>query len=188
MSPSHPRGNPSGEVLLRIDGAVAVVTLDVPSRRNVGTLEMARELSGLFEEWGARSAVAGPSTSRRRPDLCRRPLPSGLRPTAVAAGSGPRVDDLETFPLPGGERVSVAGGCIRSGSAMPTAAAQCTAPTPRRACARANAAARRTSDSSTGRTVTSAHTSSSLSRLSVSWTAVMRPRRDARARAAAAST
>ncbi|SFL37254.1 enoyl-CoA hydratase/isomerase family protein [Geodermatophilus ruber] len=47
----------SGEVLLEVDGAVAVVTLNAPSRRNALTPAMARELIGLFDEVDARPEV-----------------------------------------------------------------------------------------------------------------------------------
>jgi enoyl-CoA hydratase len=47
----------SGEVLLDVEGAVAVVTLNAPDRRNALTPGMARELIGLFDEVDARSDV-----------------------------------------------------------------------------------------------------------------------------------
>jgi enoyl-CoA hydratase len=47
----------SGEVLLEIDGAVAVVTLNAPDRRNALTPGMAGELIGLFDEVDARPEV-----------------------------------------------------------------------------------------------------------------------------------
>ncbi len=47
----------SGEVLLDVDGAVAVVTLNAPERRNALTPGMARELIGLFDEVDARPEV-----------------------------------------------------------------------------------------------------------------------------------
>src|SRR3954468_20403139 len=46
-----------GEVLLEVDGAVAVVTLNAPDRRNALTPAMARELIGLFDEVDARPEV-----------------------------------------------------------------------------------------------------------------------------------
>jgi enoyl-CoA hydratase/carnithine racemase len=50
-------GSGSGEVLLEVDGAVAVVTLNAPDRRNALTPAMARELIGLFDEVDARPEV-----------------------------------------------------------------------------------------------------------------------------------
>ena len=47
----------SGEVLLEVDGAVAVVTLNAPDRRNALTPGMAGELIGLFDEVDARPEI-----------------------------------------------------------------------------------------------------------------------------------
>jgi enoyl-CoA hydratase len=47
----------SGEVLLEMDGAVAVVTLNAPDRRNALTPEMASDLIGVFDEVDARPEV-----------------------------------------------------------------------------------------------------------------------------------
>ena len=47
----------SGEVLLDVDGGVAVVTLNAPDRRNALTPQMARELIATFDEVDARSDV-----------------------------------------------------------------------------------------------------------------------------------
>jgi len=47
----------SGEVLLDYDGAVAVVTLNAPDRRNALTPGMAHELMAAFDEVDARSDV-----------------------------------------------------------------------------------------------------------------------------------
>ncbi len=47
----------SGEVLLDVDGAVAVVTLNAPDRRNGLTPEMASELIAAFDEVDARPDV-----------------------------------------------------------------------------------------------------------------------------------
>ncbi len=47
----------SGEVLLDVDGGVAVVTLNAPERRNALTPQMANELIATFDEVDARSDV-----------------------------------------------------------------------------------------------------------------------------------
>jgi enoyl-CoA hydratase/carnithine racemase len=47
----------SGEVLLDYDGAVAVVTLNAPDRRNALTPEMAHDLISVFDEVDAREDV-----------------------------------------------------------------------------------------------------------------------------------
>jgi enoyl-CoA hydratase len=47
----------SDEVLLEVDGAVAVVTLNAPQRRNALTPAMATELIAVFDEVDARSEV-----------------------------------------------------------------------------------------------------------------------------------
>ena len=47
----------SGEVLLDFEGAVAVVTLNAPDRRNALTPGMAHELMGVFDEVDGRSDV-----------------------------------------------------------------------------------------------------------------------------------
>ncbi|MGY1746724.1 enoyl-CoA hydratase/isomerase family protein [Blastococcus sp. SYSU D00695] len=47
----------SGEVQLEVDGAVAVVTLNAPERRNALSPAMARELIGVFDEVDARPEI-----------------------------------------------------------------------------------------------------------------------------------
>ena len=47
----------SGEVLLEVDGGVAVVTLNAPDRRNALTPTMAAELIATFDEVDGRSDV-----------------------------------------------------------------------------------------------------------------------------------
>src|SRR5205823_4324615 len=49
--------SPMSEVLLEIDGGVAVVTLNAPERRNALTPAMADELTATFEEVDARAEV-----------------------------------------------------------------------------------------------------------------------------------
>src|SRR3954463_14941452 len=47
----------SGEVLLEVDGAVAIVTLNAPDRRNALTPSMADELIATFDEVDAKPEI-----------------------------------------------------------------------------------------------------------------------------------
>ena len=70
------------EVLLEVDGGVAVVTLNAPDRRNALTPQMAEELIGVFDEVDAQPEVGAGSV--RPPGAARQPrgLMLGSRPRA----------------------------------------------------------------------------------------------------------
>ena len=57
----------SEEVLLEVDGGVAIVTLNAPDRRNALTPTMASELIGVFDEVDGRSDVGATARNGRGP-------------------------------------------------------------------------------------------------------------------------
>jgi enoyl-CoA hydratase len=75
----------SGEVLLEVDGAVAVVTLNAPDRRNALTPAMARELVGLFDEADARPEIGALVVRATGKSFCA----GGDIATLTAAGRDP---------------------------------------------------------------------------------------------------
>ncbi|MGY1663891.1 enoyl-CoA hydratase/isomerase family protein [Geodermatophilus sp. SYSU D00705] len=82
-------GSGSGEVLLEVDGAVAVVTLNAPDRRNALTPDMARELIGLFDEVDARPEVGALVVRAVGRSFCA----GGDIATLTAAGRDPAAPD-----------------------------------------------------------------------------------------------
>jgi enoyl-CoA hydratase len=83
-------GSGSGEVLLEIDGGVAVVTLNAPDRRNALTPAMARELTATFDEVDARSEVGALIVTAVGKSFCA----GGDVATLAAAGEDPARPDL----------------------------------------------------------------------------------------------
>jgi enoyl-CoA hydratase/carnithine racemase len=75
----------SGEVLLDVDGGVAVVTLNAPDRRNALTPQMARELIATFDEVDARSDVGALVVTAVGKSFCA----GGDIATLTAAGRDP---------------------------------------------------------------------------------------------------
>ena len=55
----------SGEVLLEVDGGVAVVTLNAPDRRNALTPGMAADLIATFDEVDGRADVVNKARQRQ---------------------------------------------------------------------------------------------------------------------------
>ncbi|MGY1621039.1 enoyl-CoA hydratase/isomerase family protein [Geodermatophilus sp. SYSU D00965] len=78
-------GTGSGEVLLEVDGGVAVVTLNAPDRRNALTPGMARELIGLFDEVDGRPEVGALVVKAVGKSFCA----GGDIATLTAAGRDP---------------------------------------------------------------------------------------------------
>src|SRR4051794_26125533 len=74
-----------GEVLLEVDGGVAVVTLNAPDRRNALTPEMARELIATFDEVDARPEVGALVVKAIGRSFCA----GGDIATLTAAGKDP---------------------------------------------------------------------------------------------------
>ena len=79
----------SGEVLLDVDGGVAVVTLNAPDRRNALTPEMADELIATFDEVDARSDVGALVMKAVGKSFCA----GGDIATLTAAGKDPASPD-----------------------------------------------------------------------------------------------
>ena len=79
----------SGEVLLEVDGGVAVVTLNAPDRRNALTPEMADELIATFDEVDARSDVGALVMKAVGKSFCA----GGDIATLTAAGKDPASPD-----------------------------------------------------------------------------------------------
>jgi enoyl-CoA hydratase len=79
----------SGEVLLEVDGGVAVVTLNAPDRRNALTPEMADELIATFDEVDARSDVGALVIKAVGKSFCA----GGDIATLTAAGKDPAAPD-----------------------------------------------------------------------------------------------
>jgi enoyl-CoA hydratase len=77
--------SPSGEVLLDVEGHVAVVTLDAPDRRNALTPAMARELIDVFDEVDARPDVGALVVRAEGRSFCA----GGDVATLTAAGRDP---------------------------------------------------------------------------------------------------
>jgi enoyl-CoA hydratase len=80
----------SGEVLLEVDGGVAVVTLNAPDRRNALTPAMARELIATFDEVDARPEVGALVVTAVGKSFCA----GGDVATLKAAGEDPAAPDL----------------------------------------------------------------------------------------------
>jgi enoyl-CoA hydratase/carnithine racemase len=82
----------SGEVLLDFDGAVAVVTLNAPDRRNALTPQMATEVIEAFDEVDARSDVGALVVRAVGKSFCA----GGDIATLTSAGEDPaRADNYE---------------------------------------------------------------------------------------------
>ena len=79
----------SGEVLLEVDGGVAVVTLNAPDRRNALTPEMADELIATFDEVDARADVGALVMKAVGKSFCA----GGDIATLTAAGKDPASPD-----------------------------------------------------------------------------------------------
>jgi enoyl-CoA hydratase/carnithine racemase len=78
-------GSGSGEVLLEVDGAVAVVTLNAPDRRNALTPTMADELIATFDEVDARDDLGALVVKAVGKSFCA----GGDIATLTAAGKDP---------------------------------------------------------------------------------------------------
>jgi enoyl-CoA hydratase/carnithine racemase len=79
----------SGEVLLEVDGGVAVVTLNAPDRRNALTPGMADELIATFDEVDARDDVGALVIKAVGKSFCA----GGDIATLTAAGKDPAAPD-----------------------------------------------------------------------------------------------
>ncbi len=79
----------SGEVLLEVDGGVAIVTLNAPDRRNALTPAMAAELIGTFDEVDARPEVGALVVRAVGKSFCA----GGDIATLTAAGKDPAAPD-----------------------------------------------------------------------------------------------
>jgi enoyl-CoA hydratase/carnithine racemase len=79
----------SGEVLLEVDGGVAIVTLNAPDRRNALTPAMAAELIETFDEVDARSEVGALVVRAVGKSFCA----GGDIATLTAAGKDPAAPD-----------------------------------------------------------------------------------------------
>jgi enoyl-CoA hydratase len=80
---------PSGEVLLEVDGGVAVVTLNAPDRRNALTPGMAEELIATFDEVDARAEVGALVVKAVGRSFCA----GGDIATLTSAGKDPAAAD-----------------------------------------------------------------------------------------------
>src|SRR5215211_778832 len=79
----------SGEVLLEVDGAVAIVTLNAPDRRNALTPAMADELIATFDEVDAKPEVGGLVIRAVGKSFCA----GGDIATLTSAGKDPAAPD-----------------------------------------------------------------------------------------------
>jgi enoyl-CoA hydratase/carnithine racemase len=79
----------SGEVLLEVDGGVAIVTLNAPDRRNALTPEMASELIEVFDEVDARPEVGALVVRAVGKSFCA----GGDIATLTSAGKDPAAPD-----------------------------------------------------------------------------------------------
>ena len=79
----------SGEVLLDVDGGVAVVTLNAPDRRNALTPGMASELIATFDEVDGRSDVGALVVKAVGKSFCA----GGDIATLTSAGQDPAAPD-----------------------------------------------------------------------------------------------
>src|SRR3712207_4735393 len=79
----------SGEVLLEVDGGVAVVTLNAPERRNALTPGMADELIGTFDEVDAKPEIGALVIRAEGKSFCA----GGDIATLTAAGKDPAAPD-----------------------------------------------------------------------------------------------
>ena len=79
----------SGEVLLEVDGGVAVVTLNAPDRRNALTPAMADELIATFDEVDARADVGALVIKATGKSFCA----GGDIATLTSAGLDPAAPD-----------------------------------------------------------------------------------------------
>ena len=75
----------SGEVLLEVDGGVAIVTLNAPDRRNALTPAMADELIATFDEVDAKPEVGALVIRAVGKSFCA----GGDIATLTSAGQGP---------------------------------------------------------------------------------------------------
>ena len=79
----------SGEVLLEVDGGVAVVTLNAPDRRNALTPAMAAELIATFDEVDGRADVGALVIKAVGKSFCA----GGDVATLTSAGEDPAAPD-----------------------------------------------------------------------------------------------